>query len=245
LILKQGVSDHPLLFYGVVGMIVVKDVLSAQQLQQLNHVIAKQAWVDGRVTGGQQSNSVKNNQQLSADSDVTKDLEDYVLAALANHPVFISAALPLKLFPPMFNRYAKGETYGVHVDNAIRIPPGSSARIRTDLSATLFLTDPDSYDGGELVIEDHYGSQPVKLAAGDMILYPSTTLHQVTPVTRGERITAVFWVQSMVRDNEQRKILFDLDQSVQSLTQQHGHEDRDVMRLSGIYHNLIRQWAET
>jgi len=226
-------------------MIVIKDVLSAQQLQQINHVIAQQTWVDGRTTGGQQSNSVKNNQQLPADSELTRELEDYVLAALAQNPVFISAALPLKIFPPMFNRYGIGETYGVHVDNAIRIPPGSSVRIRTDLSATLFLTEPEDYDGGELVIEDHYGSQPVKLAAGDMVLYPSTTLHQVTAVSRGERISAVFWLQSMIRDNEQRKMLFDLDQSVQSLTTQNGNDDLDVMRLSGIYHNLIRQWAET
>lgn len=226
-------------------MIVIKDVLSPLQLQQLHHVIAKQTWSDGKSTAGQQANNVKNNQQLSPDSQIVQGLEDQVLSALARHPVFISAALPLKIFPPMFNRYRAGETYGLHVDNAIRIPPGSSARIRTDLSATLFLTEPDSYEGGDLVIEDHFGSQPVKLAAGDMILYPSTTLHRVTPVTQGERISAVFWLQSMVRNNEQRKMLFDLDQSVQSITSQHGHNDQDVMRLSGIYHNLIRQWAET
>lgn len=226
-------------------MIVIKDVLSPLQLKQLNHVIAKQTWVDGRTTGGQQSNSVKNNQQLSPDAPIVRGLEDQVLTALAQHPVFISAALPLKIFPPMFNRYSVGETYGLHVDNAIRIPPGSSARIRTDLSATLFLTDPDRYEGGDLVIEDHFGAQPVKLAAGDMILYPSTTLHRVTPVTQGERISCVFWLQSMVRNNEQRKMLFDLDQSVQSLTSLHGNDAQDVMRLSGIYHNLIRQWAET
>jgi len=226
-------------------MIVIKDVLSPQQLQQVHHVIAQQTWVDGRVTGGQQSNSVKNNQQLSTGSEMIINLEEHILAALAQHPVFISAALPLKIFPPMFNRYGIGETYGPHVDNAIRVPQGTNARIRTDLSATLFLSNPDDYDGGDLVIEDHFGTQPVKLAAGDMILYPSTTLHQVTPVTRGERISAVFWLQSMVRNNEYRKILFDLDQSVQSLTVQHGHQAQDVMRLSGIYHNLIRQWAET
>lgn len=226
-------------------MIAIKEVLSPQQLQNINHIIAKQEWVDGSITGGQQSNSVKNNQQLSAGSEVVRGLEDIVLSALAQHPIFISAALPLKIFPPMFNRYGVGETYGVHVDNAIRIPPGTSARIRTDLSATLFLTDPDEYDGGDLVIEDHYGTQPVKLAAGDLILYPSTTLHQVTAVTRGQRTCAVFWVQSMVRNTEYRKILFDLDQSVQSLTSQHGNEHHDVMRLSGTYHNLIRQWSDT
>jgi PKHD-type hydroxylase len=226
-------------------MILIKDVLSPLQLQQVNHVISKQTWIDGRTTGGQQSNSVKNNQQLSSDSQVVRGLEDLVLTALAHNPLFISAALPLKKFPPMFNRYREGETYGLHVDNAIRIPPGSSARIRTDLSATLFLTEPDRYQGGDLVIEDHFGAQPVKLAAGDMILYPSTTLHRVTPVTQGERISAVFWLQSMVRNNEQRKMLFDLDQSVQSLTTLHGNDAQDVMRLSGIYHNLIRQWAET
>jgi PKHD-type hydroxylase len=226
-------------------MIVINEVLTEHQLLQINQVISQQKWVDGKTTGGQQSNTVKNNQQLPTDSKVVADLEEFILARLAQHPTFISAALPLKIYPPMFNRYIKGETYGTHVDNAIRIPVGTSARIRTDLSVTLFLTDPNNYEGGELVIEDHYGAQPVKLAAGDMVIYPSTTLHQVTPVTAGERVSAVFWVQSMVRDNEQRKILFDLDQSVQSLTTEHGHEHHDVMRLSGIYHNLIRQWADT
>ncbi len=226
-------------------MFVIKDVLTPQQIEHFTHVMNKQEWVDGSITGGQQSNTVKYNQQLPTESAIVKGLEDTVLTALAQHPMFISAALPLKIFPPMFNRYGVGESYGVHVDNAIRIPPGSSARIRTDLSATLFLTEADQYDGGELVIEDHYGAQPVKLAAGDLILYPSTTLHQVTPVTRGERRCAVFWVQSMVRNTEHRKILFDLDQSVQSLTRQHGNEHHDVMRLSGIYHNLIRQWTDT
>jgi len=226
-------------------MIVIKDVLTPQQIENLTHVMAKQEWVDGKITGGQQSNTVKNNHQLTSQSEVVRGMEDHILSALAQHPMFISAALPLKIFPPMFNRYSEGESYGVHVDNAIRIPPGSSARIRTDLSATLFLTEPDQYDGGELVIEDHFGTQPVKLAAGDLILYPSSSLHQVTPVTRGERTCAVFWVQSMVRNTEQRTILFDLDQSIQSLTTQHGHEHHDVMRLSGIYHNLIRQWTDT
>ena len=226
-------------------MIVIKDVLTPQQIENLTHVMAKQEWVDGKITGGQQSNTVKNNHQLTSQSEVVRGMEDHILSALAQHPMFISAALPLKIFPPMFNRYSEGESYGVHVDNAIRIPPGSSARIRTDLSATLFLTEPDQYDGGELVIEDHFGTQPVKLAAGDLILYPSSSFHQVTPVTRGERTCAVFWVQSMVRNTEQRTILFDLDQSIQSLTTQHGHEHHDVMRLSGIYHNLIRQWTDT
>jgi len=226
-------------------MIVIPQVLSPLQLQNINHIIAKQDWVDGAITGGEQSNTVKNNQQLPADSGVVKGLEEQVLSALSQHPVFISAALPLKIFPPMFNRYTVGETYGLHVDNAIRIPPHSPTRIRTDLSATLFLTEPDAYEGGELIVENHYGSQSIKLAAGDMILYPSTRLHQVTPVTSGERISAVFWLQSMVRNDEHRSTLFDLDQSVQSLTSLHGHEHADVMRLSAIYHNLVRQWAET
>jgi PKHD-type hydroxylase len=226
-------------------MIAINNLLSSQQLNDINHILDKQDWVDGSITGGQQSNSVKNNQQLPDNLDVVQKLQDSVLAALAQHPIFISAALPLKIFPPMFNRYNVGQTYGVHVDNAIRIPSGSSARIRTDLSATLFLTDPEHYDGGELVIEDHYGSQPVKLTAGSLILYPSTSLHKVTEVTRGQRSCAVFWLQSMVRNNEQRKLLFDLDQSVQSLASEHGHEHHDVMRLSAIYHNLIRQWTET
>ncbi|PCJ33049.1 MAG: Fe2+-dependent dioxygenase [Gammaproteobacteria bacterium] len=226
-------------------MIAIPNVLSAQQLAAIHSKINQEQWVDGRTTGGQQANSVKNNQQLPTDSAIVRELEDFVLSVLAQNPVFISAALPLKIFPPMINRYGIGETYGVHVDNAIRVPPGTGARIRTDLSATLFLSDPDSYDGGELMVEDHFSTQPVKLAAGDLILYPSTSLHQVTPVTKGERISMVFWLQSMIRDNEQRKMLFDLDQSVQSLTAIHGHEAKDVMRLSGIYHNLIREWADT
>ena len=226
-------------------MIAIPNVLSKKQLAAVHSKIAEEQWVDGRTTGGQQSNSVKNNQQLPADSPIVRELEDFVLSVLAQHPAFISAALPLKIFPPMINRYGVGETYGIHVDNAIRVPPNTGARIRTDLSCTLFLSDPDSYDGGELMIENHFSTQPVKLSAGDLILYPSTSLHQVTPVTRGARISIVFWLQSMIRDNEQRKILFDLDQSVQSLTTLQGHDSTDVMRLSGIYHNLIRQWADT
>jgi len=226
-------------------MIAIREVLSAEQLAAVRQQIAKEQWIDGSVTAGTQANKVKNNQQLPSDSPLVRELEDFILTVLAQNPLFVSAALPLKVFPPMINRYGIGETYGVHVDNAIRVPPESSARIRTDLSATLFLTDPDDYDGGELRLEDHFGSQPVKLAAGDLILYPSTSLHQVTAVTKGERVSAVLWLQSMIRDHEQRKILFDLDQSVQSLTTIHGDDHTDVMRLSRNYHNLIRLWAET
>jgi PKHD-type hydroxylase len=157
----------------------------------------------------------------------------------------MSAALPLKIFPPMFNRYQGGETYGIHVDNAVRFVPGTPTRVRSDLSATLFLSEPEDYEGGELHIQEQFGEQKIKLAAGDMILYPSSSLHQVLPVIHGQRLACVLWIQSMVRDNEQRQMLFDLDQSIQSLSAEQGHQNSDVMRLTGIYQNLLRQWAET
>ncbi len=223
---------------------VVENVLTKEEIAGIRDRMEQAAWVDGKVTAGTQSGAVKTNRQLPQDSATARAIGDRILDALAVHPTFISAALPAKIFPPLFNRYGGGESFGLHVDNAIRAIPGSIVRIRTDLSATLFFSEPDEYDGGELLIEDNYGCQSVKLPAGDMILYPSTSLHQVTPVTRGERISAFFWMQSMVRDNQQRAMLHDLDQSIQSLTASLGSNHDDVLRLSGLYHNLVRQWAD-
>jgi PKHD-type hydroxylase len=167
-----------------------------------------------------------------------------VLAALSRSPLFISAAIPLKIFPPLFNRYGVGQSFGTHVDGAIRAVPGTPVRIRTDLSVTLFLSEPDEYDGGELTVEDKYGTQEVKLSAGDLVLYPSTSLHHVKPVTRGARTSSFFWLQSMVRDDNARTLLFDLDQTIQQLSAERGIEDAACVRLTGIYHNLIRYWAD-
>jgi PKHD-type hydroxylase len=226
-------------------IIPIPDVFTADQVRQIRQYLDDAPWQDGSITAGGQAISVKHNQQLDEQAQLTRQLSDAVLDALARTPLFISAALPMKIYPPMFNRYGVGETYGLHVDNAIRVVPGTPTRIRTDLSATLFLSDPDEYEGGELRIEDKFGSHSVKLNAGDLILYPSTSLHKVEPVTKGARVASFFWLQSMIRQHEQRDVLFDLDQSIQSLTEQHGNDHADVMRLSGIYQNLIQQWADT
>jgi len=200
-------------------------------------------WIDGRSTAGYQSAQVKDNQQVAEDSAIGRQVGSAIVRALQTHPLFLSAALPLHVFPPLFNRYAGGQAFGTHVDNAIRQVPGSLARIRTDLSCTLFLSSPDEYDGGELVVEDNYGVHRVKLASGHMVLYPSTSLHHVTPVTRGARIAAFFWVQSLIRDDARRTLLFDLDASVRQLAQE--RIDHPVaVQLTGVYHNLLRQWAE-
>ena len=226
-------------------IIPIHNVLDKEQLDSVQKLLAKADWQDGLQTAGQQSAFVKRNHQLSEKSELANYLGDLVLQALASHPVFVSAALPLKIYPPMFNRYEEGETYGLHVDNAMRVVPGTPVRIRTDLSATLFLNEPEDYHGGELRIEDHYAAQEIKLSAGDLILYPSTLLHTVKPVISGCRLASFFWMQSMVRSHEQRELLFNLDQSVQSLIQQHDSQHHDVLRLSGIYQNLIRQWSDT
>ncbi len=201
-------------------------------------------WVDGRVTAGHQGVHVKQNQQIAEGSALAVELGNIVLAALERHPLFISAALPNRVYPPMFNRYQGGMHFGSHVDGSIRLLPGTGQKIRTDISATLFLAPPDSYDDGELLIEDTYGTQTVKLAAGDMILYPASSLHRVNPVTRGTRLACFFWVQSMVRDDGQRRLLFDLDASIQRLVAT-GADDAAVLQLTGVYHNLLRQWAES
>lgn len=225
-------------------LITIPEVFSPNEVAQFRAQLDTADWQDGRATAGAQSQQVKRNRQLDATSDVGRALGQTILERLGQVPLFLSAALPLRILPPMFNRYESGETFGVHVDNAIRVNPFSGDRLRTDLSMTLFLTDPDEYDGGELIVEDHYGAQEIKLPAGDMVLYPSTSLHEVTPVTRGTRVSSFFWLQSMVRSNEQRTILFDLDQTIQSLAGRMGTDDAEVVRLTGIYHNMIRQWTE-
>ena len=198
----------------------IPQVLSPEQVDYCQRVFAQASWEDGRATAGHQSSQVKHNLQLPEQSAEARTLGDLVLRGLENSPLFISAVLPQRVFPPLFNRYEPGMTFGSHVDNAIRPLTGTPLRLRTDVSATLFLSNPDSYDGGELVVEDTYGSHAVKLPAGDLIVYPSSSLHHVTPVTRGARIASFFWVQSMVRDVTQRGLLFDLDMSIRQLTQE-------------------------
>lgn len=222
----------------------IQKVLSFEQVQQAKKVLLEAQWTDGNVTAGYQSAKAKNNLQLPEGSAEANDLGDMILAALGQNNQFMSAALPLKIFPPLFNCYQGGASFGVHVDNAIRQVPGTPVKVRTDLSMTLFLSDPDEYEGGELVIEDTYGSQTVKLAAGDMVLYPSTSLHRVNPVTKGRRLASFFWLQSMVASDEKRSLLFDMDMSIQSLRTSLD-DAPEIVRLTGVYHNLIRQWAQT
>lgn len=200
-------------------------------------------WVDGRVTAGHQSARTKNNLQLPEDTPAAQQLGETILTALGQNATFVAAALPHKVFPPLFNRYQGGQSFGTHVDNAIRQVTGTPHRIRTDLSATLFLSRPDEYEGGELIVEDTYGVQTVKLPAGHMVLYPASSLHQVRPVTRGARVSSFFWIQSMVRDDGQRTLLFDLDVSIQRLNSER-RDDPIAVQLTGVYHNLLRRWAE-
>ena len=225
-------------------LITIPDILTPQDVAEFRQILDSADWQDGRATAGAQSAEIKRNQQIPLNSPILPDLQRRLIQKLTAHPVWISAALPAHILPPMFNRYTGGETFGTHVDNAIRVIPGEGRQIRTDVSCTLFLSDPDDYDGGELIVEGHYGAQSVKLPAGSAVVYPSTSLHQVTPVTRGARVASFFWVQSMLRDAQKREMLFDLDQSIQSLAVQIGANAPDVLRLTGIYHNLIRQWAE-
>jgi len=225
-------------------LICIPEVLTKQQVAHCRKVMDEVEWVDGRGTAGPQSASVKYNHQLPEGSPAARQLGDMVLEALSRCPLFISAAIPLKIFPPLFNRYGLGQHFGTHVDGAIRAVPGTPVRIRTDLSVTLFLAEPDEYDGGELTVEDNYGTHEVKLPAGDLVLYPSTSLHHVKPVTRGARVASFFWLQSMVREDSARSLLFDLDQTIQQLSGERGVEDPACVRLTGIYHNLIRHWAD-
>ncbi|THD37332.1 MAG: Fe2+-dependent dioxygenase [Sphingomonas sp.] len=225
-------------------LIAVPDVLGAAGLAKVRGVIDGADWIDGNATSGHQSALAKRNEQVPEDSAAAREAGSLVLDALSAAPLFVAAALPLKVYPPLFNRYAGGDTFGAHVDSAIRIRRGSDFRVRSDLSATLFLVDPDGYDGGELVIEDSFGEQRVKLPAGHMVLYPASSVHRVEPVTRGVRIASFFWVQSMVRDDGARRILFELDQAVQDIASRLGEDDPAAVRLTGTYHNLLRRWAE-
>lgn len=223
---------------------IVPDLLTSAQVAALRTAIDPAEWIDGNATSGAQSALAKHNAQLPEDSDAARQGGATVLDALAASPLFVAAALPLKVFPPLFNRYGFGDGFGAHVDSAIRIRRGSDFRVRSDLSATVFLEDPDRYDGGELLIEDRFGAQSVKLQAGHMVLYPASSLHRVAPVTRGVRVASVFWVQSMVRDTEARATLFELDTAIQSVATRLGQGDAEVVRLTEVYHNLLRRWAE-
>lgn len=223
--------------------LVIDNVLTGEALARAQALLADAPWADGRATAGYQSAAVKRNEQLPERHPLTQQLQEIVEGGLTASLLFQSAALPRHIFPPLFNRYAGGHDFGTHVDNAIRQTPGGAA-LRTDLSATLFLADPASYDGGELEIEDGSASHRFKLAAGSMLLYPATTLHRVTPVTRGARLASFFWVQSLVADAARRAILFDIDLAIQSLRPRVGDQDPALVALTGAYHNLLRQWAQ-
>ena len=225
-------------------LLAIPDVLIREDAIALRETILAAEWIDGNATSGAGAASVKHNRQLPEESPVTRKAQEQVTQALMGNAQFLSAALPHTVFPPLFNRYGGGETFGLHVDNAIRFHTGTGARIRTDLSATLFLTDPDDYEGGNLEIEGGFGTLSYKLPAGHMVLYPSTSLHRVTPVTHGERVSCFFWLQSLVADPMERELLYDLDQSVQALSAERGKADPDVLRLTSVYHNLVRRWAE-
>ena len=227
-------------------LITIADVLTAEQVAQARKMLAEANWVDGRVTAGYQAQEVKRNMQIPEGSPVAVQLGEMVLAGLARSPRFMLAGLPLRVFPPMFNSYSGGQTFGTHVDTAIRQVASSGQRIRTDLSAPLFLTAPEEYDGGELVVEDAYGTHSVKLPAGHMVLYPATSLHRVEPVTRGARVSSFFWIQSMVREDSQRALLLDMDTAIQrlALVRDSPEVKASGVQLTGVYHNLLRQWAE-
>jgi len=224
-------------------MVRVPAVLTAQEVAHCREVMAKSQWVDGKVTAGEQSAGAKKNLQLAETSTEARELGNLVLGKLGRNELFTAATLPLRVFPPLFNRYDPGMTFGTHIDNSIRFATGTPVRFRTDVSATLFLSAPEDYDGGELVVEDTYGQHTAKLPAGDMILYPASSRHHVTAVTRGSRWASFFWIQSMIRDDTQRALLFDLDIAIQGLRRTIG-ESAEVVRLTGVYHNLIRQWGD-
>ena len=225
-------------------MLAIPDVLDAARLSEVRAIVDAAQWVDGNETSGHQSALAKRNMQLPENSDAAREAGAIILEALQKTPLFIAAALPLKVFPPLFNRYEGGQAFGTHVDNAVRLKRGTDLRVRSDLSATLFLADPDSYEGGELVVEDTLGTHSVKLPAGHLILYPASSLHRVEPVTRGARIASFFWMQSMVRDDGARTLLFDLDRSIRTLAAGRGHDDPAIIQLTGVYHNLLRRWAD-
>jgi PKHD-type hydroxylase len=229
---------------GEAMMIQIPEVLTAAQVAEVRRIIDAADWVDGNVTSGPQAVLAKRNRQLPEDSRAAKRAREIVLDALGKSLVFIAAALPAKIWPPLFNRYGAGERFAMHVDNAVRVGRDSNDRLRSDLSATLFLSDPDSYEGGELMVEDTYGAHAVKLAAGDLILYPASSLHHVTPVTSGERVASFFWIQSMIREDSRRRLLFEMDVAVQRLAGELGQSHDSVVALTGSYHNLLRMWAD-
>ena len=223
-------------------MLHIPEVLTPTQLAEIRQQLDAADWVDGKATVGAQGAQVKNNRQLPETSPVGMALGQIILKALVNHPMFFAAALPMRYMPPLFNRYEGGEHYGFHIDGSVRTIPGSNLSLRTDLSCTLFLSEPDDYDGGELIVADTYGEHEVKLPAGDLILYPSSSLHKVEPVTRGARVSSFFWIQSMVADDGKRSMLFELDQNIQALRDKVG-DSPEIIGLTGHYHNLLRQWA--
>lgn len=225
-------------------ILTIPNLLSKAQVAECKAKLEAAEWLDGNVTAGYQSSQAKHNLQLPQQSATAIEIGDIILQALANNNLFMSAALPLKIFPPLFNCYQGGQSFGIHVDNAIRQVPGTPVKVRTDLSMTVFFSEPEEYHGGELVIEDTYGAHSVKLAAGDMVLYPSTSLHKVLPVTAGRRLASFFWLQSMISSDEKRTILFDMDMAIQQLRQQ-VQDSPEIVKLTGVYHNLLRQWAQT
>lgn len=226
-------------------LVCVSNVLDAAQLVSLRERLDRaNEWVDGRVTAGYQGAPVKHNRQIEERSEAALACQRIVVAALERNPLFISAVLPNLIYPPMFNRYSEGMKFGAHVDGSVRIHPQDGRKIRTDVSATLFLTNPGDYDGGELHIEDTYGRHSIKLAAGDMVVYPATSLHQVAPITRGVRTSCFFWVQSLIRDDHRRALLYEMDGAIQRLNET-GADEAARRALIGCYHNLVREWSET
>ena len=225
-------------------LVCVPDILSKTDVAEFRAAMDATAWEDGRSTAGAQSAMVKKNEQLPPNGEIARQLGEAVIRALVANPLFVSAAIPKRIFPPLFNRYGVGQHFGVHVDNAVRGDHLTGARIRTDLSVTLFLSEPDEYDGGELIVEDYYGSHRVKLPAGHLVLYSASSLHTVTPVTRGLRVASFFWLQSMIRDGQARSLVFDLDTAIQGLVGRVGRDDPELVRLTSVYHNLVRYWAE-
>ena len=226
-------------------LLTIDGVLTKDEVRQFRAHLDSAAWQDGARSGGTLARQVKNNRQVDDSAQVALQLGQHILRTLGNHPLFVSAALPRTIYPPRFNRYGIGETYGLHVDGAIMQLPNSHLSLRTDLAATLFLSEPDEYDGGELEIEGDFGAQAVKLAAGDMVLYPASSLHRVAPVTRGARTASFFWIESLVRDTGARATLFDLDQAIQELTPGLAANDARLLKLTNVYHNLVRRWAST
>ena len=226
-------------------LLAIPDLLDKEGVARIRAIIEAGEWQDGNATSGPQAALAKRNRQLPEESKAAQEAGQLVLDALGRSPLFIAAALPLKIFPPLFNLYEGGEAFGTHIDNAVRIHRTSQFRVRSDLSATLFLEEPDAYAGGELVVEGAFGASAVKLPAGHLLLYPASSLHRVEQVTSGARLASFFWIQSMVRDEGARTILFDLDQAIQAIAAERGQADREVIRLTGVYHNLLRRWADS